>query len=86
MVKPLTFKIELVGGPDDGAVFDTAHLPPWWDMLKKADRILCYAMGIEEEAVADRYWLTEHVTEKGHVLYYHEGLNGPETSCVGVTG
>ncbi len=68
------YLLQLFGGPDDGAIFHSNVLPPYWEMLKAKDKVACILLDVDDSIIADRYWKTDKVTDQGIVLYYHEGL------------
>lgn len=75
-----TFMIQLVGGPDDGAVFETTHLPVKWEMVKARGSIIsCLAFFSRQTEQADVYWRTQQLSRGGHLIYRYEGLH-----CQGV--
>lgn len=67
------FWIELIGGPDDGAVYQVDHFPEIWEMTYAAHALACTLLGMRESKVV-RYYRADEINEKGHVLYYYENL------------
>jgi hypothetical protein len=71
------FTIELMGGPDDGAVFDTTDLPPFWEMMSDMICDGCALKGLHTPLDSERYWKSQRRTAGGHYVYYHEETTNP---------
>ncbi len=70
---PPTFTIQLVGGPDDGASFETVNLPTFWEMLSENVCDACLRNGYYTPIDSERYWRSTKLTSTGQHIYYHEG-------------
>lgn len=71
------FTIELMGGPDDGAIFDTTDLPPFWEMVTDMICDECAKKGFHTPIDSERYWKSQRLTANGYHIYYHEGSIRP---------
>ncbi|MEM7311342.1 MAG: hypothetical protein AAF682_32045 [Planctomycetota bacterium] len=75
-MSPMVYHIELVGGPDDGAVYECKRLPEVWEIVKEIEEVICALAQLSESHFVVRYYRSDEVTEHGRVLYYHQDYEG----------
>jgi hypothetical protein len=59
------FVIELIGGPDDGAVFQVHRLDPYWEMMVDS-------WDPSDVPKTSMYWKSDEITKDGHIRYYSQ--------------